>query len=41
MIQKANQGFFFQPPDAVMKDFPDIPVTRDYIELKAMIKTLL
>ncbi|MCP4670454.1 MAG: bifunctional phosphoserine phosphatase/homoserine phosphotransferase ThrH [Desulfobacula sp.] len=41
MIQKANQGFFFRPPDSVINDYPDIPVTRDYVELKAMIKTLL
>ena len=41
MIQEADNGFFFQPPDSVMKDFPDIPVTRDYVELKTMIKTLL
>lgn len=41
MIQEADNGFFFQPPDSVMKDFPDIPVTRDYVELKNMIKTLL
>lgn len=41
MIKKANQGFFFKPPDSVINDYPDIPVTRDYAELKTMIKTLL
>jgi len=41
MIQEANQGFFFKPPDSVINDYPDIPVTRDYVELKTMIKTLL
>ena len=41
MILEADNGFFFQPPDSVIKDFPDIPVTRDYVELKAMIKKLL
>ncbi len=41
IIQEANQGFFFRPPDSVVNDYPDIPVTRDYVELKTMIKTLL
>jgi phosphoserine / homoserine phosphotransferase len=41
MIQEADNGFFFKPPDSVVKDFPDIPVTRDYLELKAMIRLLL
>ncbi len=41
MIQEANQGFFFKPPDSVINDYPDIPVTRDYVELKTMIKKLL
>ncbi len=41
MIQEANQGFFFKPPDSVVNDYPDIPVTKDYVELKTMIKTLL
>lgn len=41
MIQEANKGFFFKPPDSVITDFPEIPVTKDYVELKTMIKTLL
>ncbi len=41
MIQEADQGFFFRPPDSVITDFPDIPVTRTYEELKTMIKSLL
>ena len=41
MIQEASKGFFFKPPDSVIADFPEIPVTRDYFELKTMIKTLL
>ncbi len=41
MIQAAHQGFFFKPPEAVVADFPDIPVTRNYDELKAMIRSLL
>jgi phosphoserine/homoserine phosphotransferase len=41
MIQAADQGFFFCPPDSVITDFPEIPVTRNYPELKAMITSLL
>ncbi|WP_299982332.1 bifunctional phosphoserine phosphatase/homoserine phosphotransferase ThrH [Desulfobacula sp.] len=41
MIQEASQGFFFNPPDSVITDFPDIPVTKNYRELKTMIGTLL
>ncbi len=41
MIQEADQGFFFKPPDSVVNDYPDIPITKDYVELKTMIKTLL
>jgi len=41
MIQAAHQGFFFKPPASVITDFPDIPVTRNYDELKAMIASLL
>lgn len=41
MIKEADQGFFFSPPESVVRDFPDIPVTRDYSELKTMIASLL
>ncbi len=41
MIQEADQGFFFNPPDSVVKDFPQFPVTGNYQELKTMIKSIL
>lgn len=41
MIQAADHGFFFDPPESVIKDFPAIPVTRNYKELKTMIGSLL
>ena len=41
MIQEADQGFFFNPPDSVVTDFPEIPVTGNYRELKTMISSLL
>ncbi|MCK5837352.1 MAG: bifunctional phosphoserine phosphatase/homoserine phosphotransferase ThrH [Desulfobacula sp.] len=41
MITEAHQGFFFSPPESVITDFPEIPVTRNYSELKTMIGSLL
>jgi phosphoserine/homoserine phosphotransferase len=41
MIQEADQGFFFRPPASVTTDFPAIPVTQTYGELKTMIRSLL
>jgi phosphoserine/homoserine phosphotransferase len=41
MIQEADQGFFFNPPDSVKKDFPQFPVADDYCQLRAMIKSIL
>lgn len=37
MIQEAQQGFFFCPPNSVITDYPMIPVTKNYQELKSMI----
>ncbi|MCP4023653.1 MAG: bifunctional phosphoserine phosphatase/homoserine phosphotransferase ThrH [Desulfobacteraceae bacterium] len=41
MILEAHKGFFFDPPESVLTDFPKIPVTRGYEELKTMIGKLL
>jgi len=41
MILEADQGFFFKPPESITKDFPDIPITRSYDELKVMLSNLL
>jgi len=41
MIKEADQGFFFCPPPSCETDFPEIPVTRNYDELKTMIQSLL
>lgn len=41
MIQEAKTGFFFCPPESIVTDFPDIPVVRNYAELKQMIRTAL
>lgn len=41
MIQEADQGFLFNPPDSIVADYPQIPVTRNYQELKAMVTSAL
>ena len=41
MIQAADKGFFYRPPESCTTDFPDIPVTQNYAELKAMLESLL
>lgn len=41
MIQEADHGFFFCPPESVTTDFPDVPVTRNYDQLKEMLGKLL
>jgi phosphoserine/homoserine phosphotransferase len=41
MIQAADHGFFFKPPEAVAAEYPDISVTRDYDELRAMLSRVL
>ncbi len=41
MIQEADHGFFFCPPESVTTDFPGVRVTRSYSELKNMLDTLL
>jgi len=35
MLQEADAGFFFCPPDSILDQFPKIPVTRNYQELGA------
>jgi len=35
MLQEAEAGFFFCPPDSIVGQFPHIPVTRTYAELGA------
>lgn len=35
MLQEADAGFFYCPPDSILAQFPAIPVTRTYAELAA------
>ena len=35
MLTEADTGILFRPPDNVIQDFPQFPVTRTYDELQA------
>jgi len=37
MLREADAGILFCPPDNVVRDFPQFPVTRTYDELRAAI----
>jgi phosphoserine/homoserine phosphotransferase len=41
MIQKADHGILFQPPDAIRQSHPHIPVTMDYPSLERELSALL
>ena len=41
MLAAAEQGIFFRPPDKVILDFPQFPVTRTYDELRIQIEQFL
>jgi phosphoserine / homoserine phosphotransferase len=41
MIQQADQGIFFRPPEKVVKDYPQFPVTTNYPELMELIESTL
>lgn len=38
MLQTADAGIFFRPPESITSEFPDIPVTREYSELLSEIE---
>ena len=37
MLDEADAGILFRPPDNVVREFPQFPVTREYTELRAQI----
>jgi len=37
MLGAADVGFFIHPPESIVKQFPQFPVNRNYVELKASI----
>ncbi len=41
MLQAADHGILFQPPQNVIDEFPQFPVTRGYEELRAVLGPLI
>jgi phosphoserine/homoserine phosphotransferase len=41
MLQKADQGILFCPPEKVTEEYPDLPVAKNYEELSACIRSAL
>ncbi len=41
MLQQADQGILFNPPDNVIEEFPQFPVVRNYTELTSIIDKYL
>ena len=41
MLQKADVGILFRPPQNVIDDYPQLPVTRSYDELKQLLEQYL
>lgn len=37
MLQEADAGFLFRAPDRVIEEFPQFPVTNEYIELRQLV----
>ena len=41
MLQQAEVGILFKPPQNVIDDYPELPVTNNYVELKTMLEQYL
>ncbi len=41
MLKTAERGFLFRPPDNVIDEYPEFPVTTDYAELKPLVAQAL
>lgn len=41
MLQTADHGFLFRPPQNVIEEYPQFPVTREYSEIKSAIMKVL
>ena len=37
MLQQADVGILFRPPDNVIRDYPQLPVVQDYEDLKKIL----
>ena len=41
MLKAADRGLLFRPPENVIREFPEFPVTRDYDSLKELILAII
>ena len=41
MLETAEQGILFAPPDNVKDEFPEFPTAYDYVQLKPIIQKIL
>jgi phosphoserine/homoserine phosphotransferase len=41
MLKAADVGILFRPPDNVIKDYPELPVTLDYNDLKEILSRFI
>lgn len=41
MLQKADRGILFSPPDTVKNEYPDFPVSYNYVDLKTIITDII
>jgi phosphoserine/homoserine phosphotransferase len=41
MLKEADKGFLFRPPQNVIDEFPQFPVTTEYEELKDLFNKAL
>ena len=41
MLKTADRGLLFRPPENVIREFPEFPVTHDYDSLKELIQAII
>jgi phosphoserine/homoserine phosphotransferase len=41
MLQESDTGILFRPPETVIEEFPNLPVTTKYDEIKERIRRVL
>ena len=41
MLELCGRGFLFRPPENVIREFPEFPVTHDYDSLKELIQAII
>ncbi len=41
MLKAADRGLLFRPPENVIREFPEFPVTHDYDSLKGLIQAII